>query len=94
MEIKKEDACRALIDGKLIIAYFGKNGDYKVNHLATPIEIRLFGNNFCTYPDGKVYISQLSDRCIMNDLCKKFEKLDIHPIFILDKRPVREPLIE
>lgn len=26
------DACSALIDGKLVIAYFGNNGDYKLIH--------------------------------------------------------------
>ena len=47
--INKKDACQALIDGKIIIAYFGNNGDYQYPHLAAPIEIRLFGNLFCTY---------------------------------------------
>ncbi len=44
--INKKDACQALIDGKIIIAYFGNNGDYQYPHLAAPIEIRLFGNLF------------------------------------------------
>ena len=47
--INKKDACQALINGKIIIAYFGNNGDYKHTHLAIPIEVRLFGNQFCTY---------------------------------------------
>ena len=32
--INKKDACQALINGKIIIAYFGNNGDYKHTHLA------------------------------------------------------------
>lgn len=47
--INKKDACQALIEGKIIIAYFGNNGDYQYPHLATPVEVRLFGNQFCTY---------------------------------------------
>ena len=27
--INKKDACQALIEGKIIIAYFGNNGDYQ-----------------------------------------------------------------
>lgn len=37
--INKKDACQALIDGKIIIAYFGNNGDYQYPHSAAPIEI-------------------------------------------------------
>lgn len=92
MELKREDACQALINGKIVIAYFGNNGDYKDNHLATPVEIRLFGNQFCTYPNKGVSKRRLIGKNIANALNEKFEALDIHPVFVLDERPVREPM--
>ncbi|MDD3038843.1 hypothetical protein [Bacteroides sp.] len=93
MEIKREDACQALIDGKLVIAYFGKNGDYKLSHLGAPLEIRVIGNTFCTYTSpGGVSTRKLKGKNIMKALCERFDVLDIHPVFILDKRPIGEPL--
>lgn len=92
MEIKKEDACQALIHGKIVIAYFGNNGDYKYNHLATPVEIRLFDNLFCTYPTEKTNMRKLTGKNIKNALFKRFEILNIHPVCILDERPIREPM--
>lgn len=87
------DACTALIDGKIVIAYFGKNGDYKHSHLAAPVEIRVFGNLFCTYTlRGGVNMRELRRGEIMDTLCEKFNLLDIHPVCILDKRPIREPI--
>ena len=59
--INKKDACQALIDGKIIIAYFGNNGDYQYPHLATPIEIRLFGNLFCTYTSHGTHTRKLTE---------------------------------
>lgn len=84
----------ALIEGKIVIAYFGNNGDYEYNHLATPVEIRLFDDLFCTYTSKGVNCRKLKGTTILNALEKKFESLDIHPVCILDKRPVREPLIK
>lgn len=88
MEIEKEDACMALIEGKLVIAYFGNNGNYKCNHLTTPLEIRLFGNVFCTYLTKGVSKRKLTGKNILKTLNEKFELLDIHPVFVLDERPV------
>lgn len=93
MELKKEEACQALIDGKLVIAYFGKNGDYKYNHLAAPVEIRLIGNSFCTYTSQGEHARTLKDENIAKALIKKFDDLEIHSIHIIDKRPINEPLI-
>lgn len=92
MELKKKDACQALINGKIIIAYFGNNGDYKYNHLATPVEIRLIGNLFCTYTSKGVHSRKLIGKDITSALFKKFEVLNIHPVYILDERPIREPM--
>lgn len=92
MKLEKEDACQALIDGKIVIAYFGKNGNYKYNHLATPVEIRLIGNLFCTYTSKGVHSRKLIGKNIMNALYDIFELLDIHPVCILDERPIREPM--
>lgn len=92
MKMTRENACQALINGKLVIAYFGNNGDYEYNHLATPVEIRLFGNSFCTYPTKGVYMRKLRGKNILKALNKQFDLLDIHPVFTLDERPVREPM--
>lgn len=92
MELKIEDACQALIDGKIVIAYFGNNGDYKYNHLATPVEIRLIGNLFCTYTPKGGHSRKLIGKNVMNALFKKFEILNIHPVCVLGERPIREPM--
>lgn len=92
MKLEKEDACQALIEGKLVIAYFGNNGDYKYNHLATPIEIRLINGVFCTYTSQGIHTRKLKKGEILVALYEKFEFLNIYPICILDKRPVRESL--
>lgn len=92
MELKREDACQALVDGKIVIAYFGNNGDYMYNHLATPVEIRLIGNLFYTYTSKGVHSRKLVGKNIIKTLNEKFETLDIHPVFVLDERPVREPM--
>lgn len=94
MELEKENACRALIEGKLVIAYFGNNGDYKYNHLGVPVEIRLLGDLFCTYTSKGVHARKLKKGKILDALHEKFELLNIYPICILDKRPIREPLIK
>ncbi|WP_459186692.1 hypothetical protein ACGE0T_10945 [Parabacteroides sp. APC149_11_2_Y6] len=94
MKLKKDDACQALVEGKLILAYFGNNGDYKYNHLGTPIEIRLIGNLFCTYTSKGLHSRKLKKGEILDALYDKFDFLDIHPVCILDKRPVRESLIK
>lgn len=91
--ITLENACNALIDGKLVVAYFGNNGDYKFNHVAAPVEIRLLGNLFCTYTSKGIHSRRLKGRNILKALQERFELLDIHPVCILDARPVREPLI-
>ncbi len=52
--IEITDACNALIDGKLVIAYFGNNSNYEFNHLAVPVEIRLLGDYFCTHTSLRV----------------------------------------
>ena len=59
--INKKDACQALIEGKIIIAYFGNNGDYQYPHLATPVEVRLFGNQFCTYTSHGTHKRKLTE---------------------------------
>lgn len=87
----KKDVCQALIDGKIVIAYFGNNGDYKYNHLATPVEIRLFDDLFCTYTSQGMHCRKLKGE-ILNALEKKFESLDIHPVYVLDERPIGEPM--
>ena len=92
MEIRKESACQALIDGKLVIAYFGNNGDYKYNHLAIPVEIRLIDDMFCTYTSRGVHSRKLAKRNIMKALSEKFEMLDIHSVNILEERPINELL--
>lgn len=89
-----QEACSALVEGKLVIAYLGNNGDYKLNHLAAPVEIRLIGDFFCTYTShGGVNGRKLRKGEIMKRLHEKFAFLDIHPVCILDKRPVYEPKI-
>lgn len=92
MEISVEDACKALIDGKIVIAYFGNQGDYKYNHLAIPVEIRLFGNAFCTYISQGEDVRPLPKGEIKSMVLEKFKELDIYPILILNRRPVNEPL--
>ena len=89
--INKKDACQALIEGKIIIAYFGNNGDYQYPHLATPVEVRLFGNQFCTYTSHGTHKRKLTESNIMA-LDKKFDSLRICPVCILNKRPIDEPM--
>lgn len=81
---------KALLSGKILIAYFGKNGDYKSNHLATPVEIRVFGRYFCTYTSHGCYSRKLNGE-LEEALTLKFAELDIRPVCILEKRPVFEP---
>ncbi|MBU9879672.1 hypothetical protein ACMSDQ_18120 [Bacteroides thetaiotaomicron] len=92
MILNKKDACQALIDGKIIIAYFGNNGDYKHTHLATPVEVRLFGNQFCTYTSHGTHKRKLTESDIMEALDKKIDSLRICPVCILDERPINEPM--
>lgn len=92
MKLEKEDACQALIDGKLIITYFGNNGHYEYKHLAVPVEIRLIGDYFCTYTSKGVHSRKLKKGKILDVLYEKFQRLNIHPVCILDKRPIREYL--
>ena len=86
--INKKDACQALIEGKIIIAYFGNNGDYQYPHLATPVEVRLFG----TYTSHGTHKRKLTESNIMEALDKKFDSLRICPVCILNKRPIDEPM--
>ena len=90
--IFKLDGCQELIEGIIIIAYFGNNGDYQYPHLATPIEIRLFGNLFCTYTSNGTHTRKLTESNIMEALDKKFDSLRICPVCILNKRPIDEPM--
>lgn len=92
MKLEKEQACQALVNGSLVIAYFGNNGDYEYNHVGAPVEIRLLGNYFCTYTLKGVNARRLKKGKILDALYERFELLNIHPICILDKRPIREPL--
>ena len=87
------DACNALIDGKIVIAYFGDNDDYKFNHLAAPVEIRLFDDYFCTYTSHGESSRKLRKGDALDVLQKKFYNLNIHPVYLLDIRPIREPSI-
>lgn len=93
MELSRKEAIEALINGRIVIAYLGNNGDYKYCHLSIPIEIRLIGNDFCTYlSHGRVNYRRLSSKDIIKSLNNKFDELEIHPVCIIDKRPVFERL--
>lgn len=87
------DACKALIDGKIVIAYFGNNGDYKFNHLAAPVEIRLLGDYFSTYTSHGECSRKLRKGDVLDVLREKFNHLNIYPVSLLDIRPIREPSI-
>lgn len=89
----KEISVKALLSGKIVIAYFGKNGDYKSNHLATPVEIRLFGHYFCTYTSHGCHSRKLKGER-EEAVYLKFSELDIRPVCILEKRPVSESKIK
>lgn len=88
-EITVDEVYEALILGKLVIAYFKENGDYRFNHLAAPVEIRMFHDGVCTYTAHGTHMRICKTR-------KKFdtwyETLGVHPVCVIDKRPVREPL--
>ena len=62
-------------------------------HSAAPIEIRLFGNLFCTYTSHGTHTRKLTESNIMEALDKKFNSLRICPVCILDKRPIDEPML-
>ncbi len=87
------NACNALIDGKIVIAYFGDNSDYKFNHLAAPVEIRLLGDFFCTYTSHGESSRKLRKGDVLDVLQEKFNHLNIHPVCLLNIRPIREPSI-
>ena len=87
------DACNALIDGKIVIAYFGDNDDYKFNHLAAPVEIRLLGDYFSTYTSHGGNCTKLREGDVLDVLQEKFNHLDIYPVCLLDIRPINEPSI-
>lgn len=87
------DACNALIDGKIVIAYFGDNGDYKFNHLAAPVEIRLLGDYFSTYTSHVECSRKLRKGDVLDVLQEIFNHLNIYPVCLLDIRPINEPSI-